>query len=199
MKENLKNIELKNESLNYKSWVLNDRQICDLEMIMNGAFAPLNCFSKDDYENVLSEMRLENGSLWPFRLMLDIDKEFSKKLTVGDKFTLKDKEGFSIAIIDIDDIWEPDLNKEAELVFGTTDNTHPGVDYLLNQTNPVYIGGKIKAISKPNHYDYREIRHDPKSLKKKFKELGWSNIVAFQTRNPLHKAHVEMTLRALMS
>ena len=82
-------------------------------------------------------------------------------------------------------------------VYGTTDNTHPGVDYLLNHSNPIYVGGKIRAISKPNHYDYREIRHDPKSLKKKFKELGWSNIVAFQTRNPLHKAHVEMTLRAI--
>ena len=89
---------------------------------MNGAFAPLNGFlGRNDYENVLSEMRLENGSLWPLPIMLDIDKEFSKKLTVGDKLTLKDKEGFSIAIIKIDDIWEPDLNKEAKLVFGTTD------------------------------------------------------------------------------
>ena len=191
-------IELKNESLNYKSWVLNERQICDLEMILNGGFAPLNCFlNRDDYESVLSSMRLNNGSLWPIPINLDVNEEFSRKINPGDKLTLKDKEGFSIAIIDIEDIWNPDLKKECMSVYGTTDNTHPGVDYLLNHSNPIYVGGKIRAISKPNHYDYREIRHDPKSLKKKFKELGWSNIVAFQTRNPLHKAHVEMTLRAI--
>ena len=191
-------IELKNESLNYKSWVLNERQICDLEMILNGGFAPLNCFlNRDDYESVLSSMRLNNGNLWPIPINLDVNEEFSRKINPGDKLTLKDKEGFSIAIIDIEDIWNPDLKKECMSVYGTTDNTHPGVDYLLNHSNPIYVGGKIRAISKPNHYDYREIRHDPKSLKKKFKELGWSNIVAFQTRNPLHKAHVEMTLRAI--
>ena len=191
-------IELKNESLNYKSWVLNERQICDLEMILNGGFAPLNCFlNRDDYESVLSSMRLKNGSLWPIPINLDVNEEFSRTINPGDKLTLKDKEGFSIAIIDIEDIWNPDLKKECMSIYGTTDNTHPGVDYLLNHSNPIYVGGKIRAISKPNHYDYREIRHDPKSLKKKFKELGWSNIVAFQTRNPLHKAHVEMTLRAI--
>ena len=191
-------IELKNESLNYKSWVLNERQICDLEMILNGGFAPLNCFlNRDDYESVLSSMRLKNGSLWPIPINLDVNKEFSRKINPGDKLTLKDREGFSIAIIDIEDIWNPDLKKECMSVYGTTDNTHSGVDYLLNRCNPIYVGGKIRAISKPNHYDCREIRHDPKLLKKKFKELGWSNIVAFQTRNPLHKAHVEMTLRAI--
>ena len=191
-------IELKNESLNYKSWVLNERQICDLEMILNGGFAPLNYFlNRDDYESVLSSMRLRNGNLWPIPINLDVNKEFSRKINPGDKLTLKDREGFSIAIIDIEDIWNPDLKKECMSVYGTTDNTHPGVDYLLNQINPIYVGGKIRAISKPIHYDYREIRHDPESLKKKFRELGWSNIVAFQTRNPLHKAHVEMTLRAM--
>ena len=192
------NDTLKVEAMTYKYWVLRDRQICDLEMIMNGAFAPLNGFlGKNDYENVLSEMRLENGSLWPLPIMLDIDKEFSKKLTVGGNLTLKDKEGFSIAIIKIDDIWEPDLNKEAELVFGTTDCSHPGVDYLINQTNPVYVGGKIKTITIPRHYDYGNLRQTPSSLKKKFEQLGWENVVAFQTRNPLHRAHVEMTLSAL--
>ena len=166
------NDTLKVEAMNYKYWVLRDRQICDLEMIMNGAFAPLNGFlGKNDYENVLSEMRLENGSLWPLPIMLDIDKEFSKKLTVGDKVTLKDKEGFSIAIIKIDDIWEPDLNKEAELVFGTKDCSHPGVDYLINQTNSVYIGGKIKTITIPRHYDYENLRQTPSSLKKSLNNL----------------------------
>ena len=82
-------IELKNESLNYKSWVLNERQICDLEMILNGGFAPLNCFlNRDDYESVLSSMRLNNGSLWPIPINLDVNEELSRKINPGDKLTL---------------------------------------------------------------------------------------------------------------
>ena len=192
------NNELKNKSLNYKSWTLRDRQIYDLEMILNGGFSPLGGFlNNQDYECVISDMRLKDGSLWPIPVTLDVDKEFSELLHVGDKVTLKDQEGFSIAVIEIEDIWEPDFARESELVYGTVDDSHPGVEYLLNQSNQVYIGGPVKKITSPHHYDYKEIRHDPDSLKEKFKDQGWSKIVAFQTRNPLHKAHVEMTLRAL--
>lgn len=192
------NNELKNKSLNYKSWTLRDRQIYDLEMILNGGFSPLGGFlNKQDYECVISDMRLKDGSLWPIPVTLDVDKEFSELLHVGDKVTLKDQEGFSIAVIEIEDIWEPDFARESELVYGTVDDSHPGVEYLLNQSNQVYIGGPVKKITLPHHYDYKEMRHDPDSLKQKFKDLGWSKIIAFQTRNPLHKAHVEMTLSAL--
>ena len=199
MEKKLKiNNELKNNSLNYQAWVLNDRQICDLEMILNGGFAPLEGFlNKQDYENVISDMRLKNGSLWPIPITLDVDKEFLNLVDVGDKVTLKDQEGFSLAVIEIEDVWEPDFIKESNFVYGTTDESHPGVEYLLNQSNPVYIGGAVKKIKLPHHYDYTEMRYDPDSLKEKFKDLGWTNIIAFQTRNPLHKAHVEMTLSAL--
>ena len=88
-------------------------------------------------------------------------------------------------------------SKEAEFVFGSTDDTHPGVDYLLNDSNPVYVGGKLECIDLPHHYDYQHLRHTPESLKHKIREMGWDNIVAFQTRNPLHRAHVEMTLNAI--
>ena len=192
------NKTLKKEASYYKSWTLSDRQICDLEMILNGGFSPLNGFlNKEDYENVLVEMRLSNGSVWPMPITLDVNSEFSKSISIGDKFTLKDKEGFSIAIIEVEDNWKPNLLKEAELVFGTKDLSHPGVDYLKNHSNDFYIGGKVELIDLPHHYDYKNLRHSPKNLKQKFKDLGWDNIVAFQTRNPLHKAHVEMTLKAL--
>ena len=192
------NEKLKKDASKYKSWVLRDRQICDLEMILNGGFSPLNGFlNKEDYENVLTDMRLSDGSVWPMPITLDVNSEFSKSISIGDNITLKDKEGFSIAVLEVEDKWEPDLNKEAELIFGTKDVSHPGVDYLLNYSNNIYIGGKVELIDLPHHYDYKDLRLSPKILKKKFKDLGWDNIVAFQTRNPLHKAHVEMTLKAL--
>jgi sulfate adenylyltransferase len=190
--------KLKIDASKYRSWVLRDRQICDLEMILNGGFAPLNGFlNKDDYENVLYEMRLSDGSVWPMPITLDVNQEFSKLISIGDRITLKDKEGFSIAILEVEDNWEPDLLKESELVFGTKDLSHPSADYLQNHSNDVYIGGKVELIDLPHHYDYKNLRDSPKNLKQKFKDLGWDNIVAFQTRNPLHKAHVEMTLKAL--
>jgi sulfate adenylyltransferase len=190
--------KLKIDASKYRSWVLRDRQICDLEMILNGGFAPLNGFlNKNDYENVLNEMRLLDGSVWPMPITLDVNQEFSKLISIGDRITLKDKEGFSIAILEVEDNWEPDLLKESELVFGTKDLSHPSADYLQNHSNDFYIGGKVELIDLPHHYDYKNLRDSPKNLKQKFKDLGWDNIVAFQTRNPLHKAHVEMTLKAL--
>ena len=190
--------KLKEEYLSYPDWTLNDRQICDLELILNGGFEPLNGFlGKRDFESVINDLRLENGALWPIPITLDVSIEFAELLSNGDSITLKDKEGFSLAIMEISDIWEPDRAKEATLVFGTNDDKHPGVNHLLNESNPIYIGGNLKCIDLPNHYDYKNLRHSPKALKKKFQEMGWNKIVAFQTRNPLHRAHVEMTLKAI--
>ena len=190
--------KLKEEYLNYPYWTLNDRQICDLELILNGGFEPLNGFlGKRDFESVINDFRLEDGTLWPIPITLDVSIEFAELLSNGDSITLKDKEGFSLAIMEISDIWEPDRAKEATLVFGTNDDKHPGVNHLLNESNPIYIGGNLKCIDLPHHYDYKNLRHSPKALKKKFQEMGWNKIVAFQTRNPLHRAHVEMTLKAI--
>ena len=190
--------KLKEEYLNYTYWILSDRQICDLELILNGGFEPLNGFlGKRDFESVINDFRLEDGTLWPIPITLDVSIEFAELLSNGDSITLKDKEGFSLAIMKISDIWEPDRAKEATLVFGTNDDKHPGVNHLLNESNPIYIGGNLKCIDLPHHYDYKNLRHSPKALKKKFQEMGWNKIVAFQTRNPLHRAHVEMTLKAI--
>ena len=192
------NNKLKQESINYPSWVLTDRQIYDLEMILNGGFHPLSGFlDKEDYESVVHKLRLKDGSLWPIPINLDITNKFSESISKGNRITLKDKEGFSLAVMKVHDIWEPDKRKEAEFVFGTIDDSHPGVDFLLNNSNPIYIGGELEYIDLPHHYDYQHIRHTPETLKDKFSEMGWENIVAFQTRNPLHRAHVEMTLDSI--
>ena len=188
---------LKKEAFNNKSWQVTERQICDLELLLNGAFAPLTGFMDEaDYQSVLKDLRLKDGSLWPMPIALDVDEAFSKELSNGDKITLRDHEGFALAVLTISDIYQPDFKAEAQAVYGTIDETHPAVNYLYNHSKPVYLGGSLEGIALPHHYDYKENRHTPEELKSIFKEKGWKKIVAFQTRNPLHRAHVEMTMRA---
>lgn len=191
------NSDLKKESNHYPSWQLTGRQICDLELILNGGFSPLNGFmNRNDYVSVLSDMRLADGTLWPMPITLDVSEEFSEKIKDEKKITLRDKEGFALAVLTISDIWTPDLEKEAQAVYATTDTTHPAVNYLMNVGSKVYVGGTLEGISMPHHYDYQNDRHTPQELRDLFKEKGWTKVVAFQTRNPLHRAHVEMTIRA---
>ena len=186
MNDQSKNI-LKKKSLNYPGWVLTERQSCDLEMILNGGFFPLNGFLElDDYESVVNNLRLSDGTVWPIPITLDITSEFADSVSEGDSITLKDKEGFSLAVMRITNIWEPDRKKESKLVFGTDDDSHPGADYLLNEGNSVYVGGPVEGIDLPHHYDYQILRYTPDMLKKKFQELGWNKVVAFQTRNPMN-------------
>tara|TARA_B100001121_G_scaffold304559_1_gene320303 strand:+ start:1807 stop:3438 length:1632 start_codon:yes stop_codon:yes gene_type:complete len=181
-----------------KSFTMTDRQLCDCEMILDKSFSPLDRFmNKEDYLMVLSDMRLATGELFPIPITLDVDKEFSYQVNIGEKIILRDKEGFKIATMVVDSIWEPNFHRESELVYGTTDLAHPAVNYMFNTGNKVYIGGKIQKISMPNHYDYRQYRLCPDEVKIKFKDKGWDKIVAFQTRNPLHRAHIEMTLKSM--
>ncbi|MBL50890.1 MAG: adenylyltransferase [Candidatus Marinimicrobia bacterium] len=190
--------KLKHDANTFPSWQLTDRQICDLELLLNGGFSPLSGFmNQNDYESVLYEMRLQDGSLWPMPITLDITEEFAENINGEEKITLRDKEGFPLAVLNISDKWKPDLEKEAKIVYGTNDVAHPAVNYLTNISHQVYLGGKLEGISYPHHYDYQYDRHTPQELKSFFLDNGWEKIVAFQTRNPLHRAHVEMTTRAL--
>ncbi len=189
---------LKKEAFQFTSWQLTARQICDIELLLNCAFTPLNGFlCKKNYNSVLNEMRLSDGTLWPMPIVLDVSESFAGSVSVGEKITLRDHEGFALAVLTIADIYIPDLKEEAQKVYGTTDETHPAVNYLTNHSNPVYIGGTLEGIALPHHYDYQSDRHTPSELKTIFKEKGWEKIVTFQTRNPLHRAHVEMTMRAI--
>ncbi len=195
---NSNNLKLKDQANNYPSWQLTNRQICDLELILNGGFDPLNGFlSKNDYDSVLKDMRLKNGILWPLPITLDVDDDFLDQNSNESKITLRDKEGFALGILTISDIWKPDLKYEAKSIFGTLDTKHPGVNHLLNIGNKNYIGGTVEMISLPHHHDYNDFRHSPDDLKHDFKSMGWDKIVAFQTRNPLHRAHFELTKNAM--
>jgi sulfate adenylyltransferase len=189
--------EEKLNAKNYKSWDLSPRQICDLDLLMNGAFSPLDGFlGKDDYERVCDDMRLKSGVLWTLPITLDVSEEFAGEIAEGEVIALRDQEGVLLATLEISDIWSPDLESEAQRVFGTTDDTHPAVDFLLNKSNPVYVGGAIRGVEPPTYYDFKLLRDTPSELRGRFRKLGWRKIVAFQTRNPLHRAHQELTFRA---
>ena len=189
--------KLKQQSLNLPSWDLTERQICDIELLLNGGFSPLTGFmNQADYHSVLKTMRLANGILWPMPITLDVSEELAKKLSVTDKLALRDAEGVVIAILTISDIWQVDKQAEAQAVFATNDEKHPAVHYLMHKTNIFYIGGTLQGLQLPVHYDYRQHRHTPAELRAKFKRLTWNKVVAFQTRNPMHRAHQELTFRA---
>ena len=166
-------------------------------MLMNGGFYPLDGFlSEADYTSVVETMRLSNGQLWPIPITLDVREEFSKTVDIGQKIALRDLEGVILATLEISDIYKPDKSKEARFVFGADDSAHPAVAYLHNVAHSVYLGGKIQGIEAQTHYDFRARRDSPNELRSYFRKLGWRRIVAFQTRNPLHRAHQELTFRA---
>ena len=188
---------IKKEAVDLKSWDLSDRQIWDCELLLSGAFSPLKGYlTEADLAGVMKDMRLENGSLWPIPVTLDVTEEFAASLQPGERVALRHPEGMLLAIITVSDIYTPDRAGEAKAVFGTTDESHPGVNQVLNQTNPVYLGGSLEGVELPPHHTFRHLRHTPSELRAEFKRLGWNRIVAFQTRNPLHRAHVELTRMA---
>jgi len=189
--------ELRDASRDWPSWDLTDRQMCDLELLLNGGFSPLRGFlAKADYEGVCREMRLADGTLWPMPIMLDVTAETAAGLETGSTLALRDPEGVMLAVLHVEDVWEADRAAEAEMVFGSVNEEHAGVDHLLNRTNPFYVGGTLEGLQAPLHYDYRLLRRTPAELRAEFARQGWRKIVAFQTRNPMHRAHVELTMRA---
>ena len=187
------------DSINFTSWTLGDRQINDLELIINGAFAPLTGFmNEDDYNSVVKTMRLVSEQLFPMPITLDVSKDFASNISKGDFVALRDPEGLIIAALHVESIFQPDLLLEAQEVFGTNDVAHPAVDFLLNQSQLVYLGGRIIGLNKPRHFDFLDIRQDPSELKDQFKKNGWDKVVAFQTRNPMHRAHFEILSAAAL-
>ncbi len=192
--------ELKAASKDWPSWDLTPRQLCDLELLINGGFSPLRGFlTRADYDSVCARMRLANGTLWPMPITLDVPEELAGKVSKGDILALRDPEGVMLGALHVEDVWKPDLAAEADAVFASTNPEHPGVAHLLERSHPCYVGGRLEGLEAPIHYDYRSLRLTPAELRAEFLRLGWRRIVAFQTRNPMHRAHQELTLRAAKS
>ncbi len=170
------------------------RALCDLELLATGGFSPLDTFmGKADYERVLREMRLTDGTLWPLPITLTVDpKELP---TVGEDIVLRNANNDVIAILTLDEVYHWDAEKEAALAYGSTDSKHPMVSEMT-RWGRVCISGPLKVLNLPKYHDFVELRHTPAQVRAKLEEMGNDNVVAFQTRNPLHRIHEELTKRA---
>jgi len=186
--------EFWDKSLTARRFTLSDRQFFDLGLILNGGFYPLTGFlNEDEYNSVVEVMHLPTGELWPMPITLDTDDE---SYLVGEEIMLCDIYGNPVALMNIESVYRPDLENEAEKVFGTTDTLHPGVEHLLYDTKPIYLGGRVRGIPRTEESDFVEIRKTPRELREWFKKEGWDTVVAFQTRNPVHRAHFDIMQNA---
>ncbi|HEX2642683.1 MAG TPA: bifunctional sulfate adenylyltransferase/adenylylsulfate kinase [Thermoanaerobaculia bacterium] len=190
--------ELKAASREWPSWDMTARQLCDLELLLNGAFSPLTGFmGKADHDAVCDTLHLADGTLWPIPITLDLPENVARGLQPGrSAIALRDPEGVMLAALHVEEVWQPDLKEAAEKIFGTTDLLHPGVSYMLQKTHPFAVGGRLEGLQLPIHYDFRPLRHTPAEMRAELAREGWRRVVAFQTRNPMHRAHCELTLRA---
>ncbi len=178
--------------------ILNDRQLCDLELMATGGFSPLEGFMvRADYEAVLDRIRLQNEVLWPIPICLDVSESIASNLEAGQSVALRDPEGFMLAVLHIEDIWPVDREKEADRVYETRDTVHPGVAYLINKSGDYYIGGRLEVVSIPLHFDFKQLRMPPTEVRNIYAKLGWQRVVGFKTRHPLHRPMFEMTTKAM--
>ncbi len=189
---------LKKEATNYLTINLNERQLCDLELLCNRAFYPLKGFlNQSDYESVLEYGTLSDNTFWPIPIYLDIPESIAKQLKNKQLLGLCDGEGFLLAILHVQDIWKPDKRKEAQAIYGTEDpQNHPSVFSLYNNVYPYYVGGIIEGLHPPLHFDFTELRIPPSETHRLFTQKGWRNVIGFHTEKPLHCAHKEMILHA---
>jgi sulfate adenylyltransferase len=172
------------------------RVLSDLELLAVGAVSPNRGFmTKADYNSVVEDMRLASGIAWSLPITLSATEEEVGALEVGKRAAIV-HEGTPVAIIDVDDIYDYDAKREAELTYGTTDDAHPGVAYLYSQA-PHYVGGEVTVLENVFAHEFSEYRMTPQQLREKIGANGWKTIVAFQTRNPIHRAHEYLTKCAL--
>ncbi len=175
--------------------VLDEKTLCDLECIIDGYFAPLTSFmNQEDWENVCQNLHLKNGNFFPLPVNLAVRED---QVRLDEKVKLVDQTNYPLAELEVNEIYKPDINFECAKAYGTTDTNHPFVNYKQNHKDKVYISGILTKINSIRHYDFKGLRLTPKESKAHFKKLGWKTIVGFQTRNPMHRAHFELTKYAL--
>jgi sulfate adenylyltransferase len=186
--------ELLERSSHLPSIQISARSMCDLELLATGAFSPLDRFmGKADYERVLTEMRLTDGTLFPIPITLPVDE--SALPSWGEQITLSDARNNTIAVMQLEDVYHWDPQREARLVLGTTDPRHPLISEM-GQWGKLYVTGELKVIDLPKNHDFRELRQSPAQVRAALEGMGNKNVVAFQTRNPMHRIHEELTKRA---
>lgn len=175
---------------------MNRRQLCDLELLLNGAFAPLNRFlNQRETGSVLENYRLPDGTFWPLPIFLDVSD--LADIEAGKPLLLCDGDGTILARMTVEEIWEPNKPGLAEQIFETTDETHPGVHQLLHETGPFFLGGAVEAVQPPPHYDFLDLRHTPQEFRARLAAKKVERLVGFNTRNPMHRIHYELTRQAM--
>lgn len=173
---------------------LSERALCDLELLATGAFSPLDRFmNSQDHQRVVAEMRLSSGNLFPIPVALSVDRESA--IALDKQVALRDARNEVLAVMTIEEIYEWDQQEVAETVFGTTDSRHPLVAEM-HAWGRINVSGPLQVLQLPRHYDFRELRLTPAETRRRLENCGKRNVVAFQTRNPLHRAHEEITKRA---
>jgi len=171
--------------------VLSSRELADLDMIASGALSPLSGFmGRSDYESVLESMRLTNGLAWSLPVCLAVDEA-----PKGERVALAGEDGTLYAVLDVAEVYDYDVKREAELCYRTTDEAHPGVAVLLAQ-KPLYLAGEVTVFERQASL-FPELALDPAATRALFAERGWRRVVGFQTRNPIHRAHEYLTKVAL--
>ncbi|MBU0481309.1 MAG: bifunctional sulfate adenylyltransferase/adenylylsulfate kinase [Proteobacteria bacterium] len=190
--------KLKSDAFTCHGIDLNQRQLSELELLLNRAFFPLTGYlNRENYENVLEKMRLTNHTVWPVPVCLDVDEAMASVLSVGDRLALNDAEGFMLAVLTISEIWQPDLEREARCVYGTHNSAaHPGVRTFFSGRKPWYLAGNVEGILLPIHYDFKTIRLTPSETHRKFHQNGWRHVLGVHCDNFLHRVDREAILRA---
>jgi sulfate adenylyltransferase len=182
-------------ALDLPSLQLSERSVCDLEMLSIGAFSPLASFmSKDDYEHVLEEMRLANGAVFPIPVTLPVEP--NQRIHLDQDVALRNSNNELLAIMRVDELYEWDLAEIAMKVFGTHDSRHPLVSEM-HRWGKLNVSGPLKVVQLPRHRDFQNLRLTPLQARAQLEQFRKQNVVAFQTRNPLHRVHEELTKRAI--
>ena len=183
------------EANRYPTLQISDRNLCDLELLATGGFSPLDRFmGPADYQRVLTEMRLADGTLFPIPVTLTISKE--ELPTRGEWITLRDSRNYIIAMMRLEEVFRWDPTREARLVLGSTDHRHPLVSEMT-RWGDLCISGELRIINLPKYYDFVDLRRTPAEVREALTTLGPERVVAFQTRNPMHRVHEALTKRAV--
>lgn len=185
------------DSLAWPSWDLNLRQVSDLELLLNGGFSPLTGFMcRQDYESVCSTMTLADETIWPVPVTLDVPEQIASQVEPGQPLALRDPEGFMLAVLHVEEVWQPDLVAEGEAVFGTDAAGQRRSALLMDRTHPWYVGGQLEGLRLPRHHDFTDLRRTPAQLRLHFATQGWERVIAYQISTPLHQATYEVLMHA---